>query len=329
MPRVFITEAVADLRQHLHDALTFVQGQQHISSNTRVFLKPNLTYPMPKLGVTTTPEFMAAIIDVFAQYSSHLIVGESDGGYQGWPAELSFKSHGLPDLCRRYGARLVNLSKEPRTAVPLSLSRGDVTLHLPSLLLDEIDLFVTLPVPKVHQVTVMSGAIKNQWGCIPDNMRLLFHPYFDEMVLEVNRLVKVRFAFADGSYFLNRGGPMFGDPIRMGLVLASDSIGALDAAICEIMGIDISRVRYLDWARQRGWIPAREQINYSLLPEKFRKQRFDLQLTLRNRVVRWAFDRPWAITLFWDSWFADLFHKLLYTMTGNPVRDEIRSLHNQ
>jgi hypothetical protein len=95
------------------------------------------------------------------------------------------------------------------------------------------------------------------------------------------------------------------------------------------MGIDVSRVRYLDWARQRGWIPPREQINYSLLPEKFGKQRFDLQLTFRNRVVRWAFDRPWAIRLFWDSWFADLFHKLLYAMAGNPVREEIRSLRNQ
>ncbi|MFC2030396.1 DUF362 domain-containing protein [Chloroflexota bacterium] len=323
MAKVFVARATRALEQHLQDALTYLDWERLVPSGARVFFKPNLTYPTPRAGVTTTSEFVEAVLHVFAQRTSSLVVGESDGGYKGWPAELSFQSHNLPEVCRRYGARLVNLSRQPRKSVPLGLSKGRVKLSLPALLLDDIDVFVTLPVPKMHQVTVMSAAIKNQWGCIPDNMRLVNHPYFDEMILEINRLVGTRMALADGTYFLNRSGPMFGDPVRMDLVLASDSIGALDTTLCQIMGLDPMRIRYLNVARRQGWIPPLEEIEHNDSPDSFYAQRFYLQLTLRNRIVRWAFDRPWAIKLSWNSWFADQFHKTLYAVTGSKVHEDI------
>jgi len=329
MARVFITKVTTTLEQHLQDALTYICWEKYVPNGARVFFKPNLTYPIPKPGVTTTPEFVEAVLRVFAERTPNLIVGESDGGYQGWPAEVSFQSHKLPEICRHYGAGLVNLSTEPRTAVRLSLSKGDVILHLPSLLVQDIDVFVTLPVPKIHQVTMMTGAIKNQWGCIPDNMRLVHHPYFDEMVLEINRLVRTRLALADGTYFLNRGGPMFGTPVRMDLVLASDSIGALDTTLCQIMQLDVSCVRYLGVADRQGWIPPSNKIKYNAAPLSFCVQRFHLDQSLRKRVVRWAFDHPRAITLFWDSWFADQLHKVLYAITGNVVYDDIRRLQSE
>ncbi len=330
MAKVFIAKVSQDLEQHLQDALTYIGWEKLVPSGARVFFKPNLTYPTAKIGVTTTPEFIESVLRVFAQRTPNLLVGESDGGYRGWPAEMSFQSHRLPEICKYYGARLVNLSKEPRIPLTLNLSKRAVLLHLPSILVRDIDVFVTLPVPKIHQITLMSGAIKNQWGCIPDNMRLVNHPYFDEMVLEINRLVRTRLALADGTYFLNRSGPMVGgDPVRMDLVLASDSIGAMDVTICRIMGLEVSRVRHLIAAHRRGWIPPAEQIVYNTPPESFHTRRFYLQRTLRNLVVSWAFDRPWAITLFWNSWFADQFHKVLYAVVGNPVHDEVGLLRTQ
>lgn len=326
MAKVFITKVTAALEEHFQQALSYLEWEKHVPSNARVFFKPNLTYPSPKPGVTTTPEFIEAVLRVFSTRTPHLIIGESDGGYRGWPAEISFKSHCLPDICKRYGARLVNLSQEQRTTVKLKLGKGTIFLNLPEILLTGIDVFVTLPVPKIHQITVISGAIKNQWGCIPDDMRLVNHPYFDEMVLEINRLVGTRLALADGTYFLNRNGPMFGQPIRMNLLIASDNIGAMDATLCQIMGLDTARIRYLSIARNRGLIPPEEQIEYNTQLHAFCSRHFHLKRTLRNRIVCWAFDRPWAITLFWNSRFADLFHKLLYAITGNLVRDKVNQL---
>jgi uncharacterized protein (DUF362 family) len=103
MARVFITRVTAALEEHLQQALSHLEWEKLVPSGARVFFKPNLTYPSPKLGVTTTPEFIEAVVRVFAQRSTHLIVGDSDGGYGGWPAEISFASHRLPDICIRYG----------------------------------------------------------------------------------------------------------------------------------------------------------------------------------------------------------------------------------
>ena len=321
MTKVFITKVEKDLESHLLEALTFLEWEKIVPPNSRIFFKPNLTYPTPKEGVTTTPAFMDAVLKVFKQRTQNLIVGESDGGYQGWPAEIAFETHGLPEICQRYGARLVNLSRETNELIQIKLSKGIVNIHLPSLLLHEIDVFVTLPVPKIHQVTTISGAIKNQWGCIPDNMRLTYHPYFDEMILEINRLVNTQLALVDGTYFLNRSGPLDGEPLRQDILLASDNIGAIDAALSKLMHLDISRVCYLREANRQGWIPASEEVEYNLRPELFNLQEFTLELTMRNRIVRWAFDRQWAIRLVWNSWVGDLLHKIMYAVLGNPVRD--------
>ena len=329
MCKVFISRRTTTYEKQLQQALAYIEWEKLVPREARVFFKPNLTYPTPKAGVTTTPEFIEAVLRIFSQRTSNLIVGEADGGYRGWPAEMAFHSHGLTEICSRYGARLVNLSRLPYTKVEIKLPEEIRKLNLPSLLLDEVDIFVTLPVPKIHQNTGMSGAIKNQWGCIPDTMRLVHHPYFNEMILEINRLVRARMALADGTFFLNRSGPMQGDPVQMNLLIASDNIGALDWALCQVMELDITQVRYLDLARQKGLIPLADKIQYNIHPRIFNTQRYYLKHTLRSRIVSWAFYHPWAITLFWNSWFADLFRIFLYAVVGNPVREEIRRLHDR
>lgn len=323
MSKVFIKKVESQLGKSLLEALDYVEWTRLVPRNARVFLKPNLTFPTPLDGVTTIPAFIEAVISVFKQCTPNITVGESDGGYRGWPAELSFKNHGLYEICEKYGVRLVNLSKELSEPVQLHLSKCDITLNLPSLLLHDIDVFVTLPVPKIHQVTTMSGAIKNQWGCIPDTMRLIQHPYFDEAILEINRLVGTRLALADGTYFLNRNGPMYGDPMHMDLILASDNIGAMDLSICKIMGLDIEKVHYLMHARKLGILPDWSEIEFNQDLNKFCTHDFYLRRSIRNRVVAYAFDRPWAIHLLWDSWFADIFHKILYAVAGNPIKKSI------
>ena len=327
MHRVYVgRQAPETLHEELLCALEWVGWSSIVPLDARVFLKPNLTYPTPRAGVTTTPAFIDAVIQVFKERTSNIVIGESDGGYRGWPAEISFENHNLYEICEKHGAQLVNLSKQPSVPVRLHLPKGDLTLNLPSLLLHDIDVFVTLPVPKIHQITVMSGAIKNQWGCIPDNMRLTRHPYFDEAVLEINRLVGTSLALADGTYFLNRNGPVFGDPVRMDMVLASDSIGAMDLTICKIMGLDVRKVRYFMHARRLSVLPKWSEVELNRDLKEFCSQEFYLRRTFRNKVVCFAFDRPLAIRLLWNSWFGDILHEILYAVAGNPVHEELERL---
>jgi len=74
----------------------------------------------------------------------------------------------------------------------------------PVLLLREVDVFITLPVAKVHAMTGVSLGFKNQWGCQPTTMRLRNHPQFAHKILLINRLVRPRLALFDGTWFLDR-----------------------------------------------------------------------------------------------------------------------------
>src|SRR5205823_1269144 len=68
------------LNARIREALTFVNAETIITPSTRVFIKPNLTWRTPTPGVTVQPAFIAALVAELRQYTSHLTIGESEGG---------------------------------------------------------------------------------------------------------------------------------------------------------------------------------------------------------------------------------------------------------
>ena len=59
--------------------------------------------------------------------------------------------------------KVVNLSRDELVEVPDPRMKG---FGLARTWL-EADAAITLPVLKTHATTVFTGAIKNQWGCVP------------------------------------------------------------------------------------------------------------------------------------------------------------------
>ena len=82
-----------------------------------------------------------------------------------------FRRAACPRSASASERRCINLSEAPRRSVTFALRDKTIELDLP-IVLEEVDLFVTLPTPKMRSVTRYSGAVKNQWRCIPDKMRL-------------------------------------------------------------------------------------------------------------------------------------------------------------
>lgn len=300
-------------------ALQCLGGQELVPPGARVFIKPNLTWPEHLPGVTTTPQAIESVVAALRELTPHVIVGESDGGYHAYQAEDAFRGHGLYDLEKGYGAKIVNLSRLPVERVSATVAGRQVEVMLPQLLLHEIDLFVTLPVPKVHVMTGVSLAFKNQWGCLTSPMRLREHPEFDHKIVAINQLVGTRLAIFDGTYFLDQTGPMFGEPVSMDLLLAGDSPGAASALCCAVMGIDPATIRHLRLARRVGMWPeslADVALNADLGPFLGRK------FTMKRAFLDWlsliGFRSRLFATLFWDSAAAGPLHSLLYAVRRNP-----------
>jgi uncharacterized protein (DUF362 family) len=295
-------------------ALQWLGWEEWLPPNARVFLKPNLTWPTHIPGVTTTPQAIEAVIAALSTRTGRVTVGESDGGYHSFTAEEAFLGHGLYAIAEKTGARVVNLSREQTEEVMDTVAGRPVKVILPCLLTRETDVFITLPVPKVHVMTGVSLAMKNQWGCNPSTMRLREHPRFEEKIIAINRRLNPM-VLMDGTFFLNGAGPLSGDSIRKDILLAGDSAGAADLSCCEVMGVRPETIRHLRLARGEGLLPASiRDLRCNQPPDSFR----DVVFSSRRAILDWisllGFRSPFFGWLFWDSPLARSFRSVLYTV---------------
>jgi len=292
-----------------------------IDRNTRVAIKPNLTYPYYKKGVTTSPEVIRETVRVLKDYTPHLAIGESDGGYGVWQAMEAFQGHGLVEMAKEMGFQIVNLSTEAREPVQFE-SRGRLfSVPLPCFLLQETDLLMTMPVPKVHVMTGLSLSLKNQWGCIPDAMRLRYHHLFNEAILAVNKVLKP-VVLADGTFFLDRSGPMDGEPVLMDVLAGATDCGAFDHFMALMMGFEPAGILHFKRAMALGLMPRTlDQIDFNIHPDEARTHRFVLQRTLRNWIALAGFKYRSIGWFGYESWFGrTVLHGLLYLIAGKPVK---------
>jgi uncharacterized protein (DUF362 family) len=318
--RVALMKVMNDAPQAIQSALEAAGILERVTSSTRIALKPNLTYPYYKPGVTTSPQIIREVVKVLRKYTQHIAIVETDGGYGAWQASEAFAGHELYQLQDEFEVEVINLNDEPREMIAFRSGRQEYHLPLPARLLHETDLFITMPVPKIHCMTGLTLSYKNQWGCVPDVMRLRLHYIFDDAIVAINRALKPA-VLADGTYFLDRSGPMEGNPVQMDLIIAASDAGAFDRYVSELMGFPWRRVRHLRRAVELGDMPARlEDIHYNVSPGDVRKHTFRLERTLRNYIALAGFNSRFLTWLGYESWFGRVvLHNILYAIVGKPV----------
>jgi len=308
-----------DLDREVAAALDWLNWRSVVPEGARVSIKPNLTYPFHKPGVTTSPAMLEAVIRLLSTRTRNINVVESDGGSYSWPADDAFKGHGIFELCKRYGARAVNLTRYPREHVETEIDGRRVSVELSRLLTRETDVFITMPVPKVHMMTGVSLAFKNQWGCLPDVKRLRNHYEFPRKVLAINKILRPQLSIFDGTYFLNRSGPLEGDPVRMNLLIASDDPGAGSLACCALMRINPLSVPHLRLAvRERMMPQTLGEVATNVELEDLKGPAFTLQRSWLQWLTLAIFHSRLATIALYDSPFAKPAHEVLYLFRGRP-----------
>lgn len=301
----------------LQEGMEWIDAASVIKKNSHVFIKPNLTWKIPTPGVTTTPVMLRAVVEILAKMTSYISIVESDGGQNCFWAEDAFRSHGLYDLADQFNIRIINLSKEPSNIVTTQIDGKNIQVQLPSVLLEEMDFFITMPVPKIHAMTRVSMAFKNQWGCLGNSMRVANHPHFNKLIVAINKLLRPRLVICDGTYFLDKTGPMFGEAVRKNLILVGDDIGAISLACCEIMGIDHVNVRHFQVARKERMFPKLQNVQFNCHSRQFLTKQFHLKRAPINYIQLAAFHNIILNKVFYDSFLADAMHKMLWFISKN------------
>lgn len=310
----------ADVKQEVEAGLRWIGWEELVERDARVFIKPNLTFPSHLPGVTTSPRVIEAVIAALKARTSNITVGESNGGYHSFEAEEAFEKHGIYEIADRYGVQVVNLSRDKHEVVKMKIGSKDVEVTLPSLLLHDIDVFVTLPVPKIHAMTGVSLGFKNQWGCNPSTMRLREHSKFNEKIIAINKILNPKIVVYDGTYFLDKNGPMKGEPIRMDILMIANDIGAGDFVGCQLMSIDPFSIEHLSAAYKAEMLPhSLSQVAINADIQSFAKREFRLERSLLNWIALPAFHSSLLTTIMYDSEIGKLLHNIFYIIRRNST----------
>lgn len=317
---VMVVQVGSDLRSAVRSAMEETGILAGVHEGARVALKPNLTYPYHRPGVTTSPAVIEAVVEILSERTNNLAIVETDGGYGAWKAVEAFQGHGIYALREKFGCQIINLCEEESEPIEFTARGGTRQVLLPKRLLYDTDLFITMPVPKIHCMTGLTLSYKNQWGCVPDTMRLRRHYIFDEAILAINRRLKPA-VLADGTYFLDQNGPMEGAPVEMNLIIGATDAGAFDRYVSELMGFPWRRVGHLRLAAALGDMPVDlGEIAFNVPPDAARRHVFSLRRTMRNWVALSGFKSRFLTWFGYESWFGRVvLHAALYAIFGRPV----------
>lgn len=245
---VSIVKAPAgQVQEKVREAMELADYQTHIPRGEPVALKPNLGWDILIPGAVSAPWVVEGVIQVLKGYASEIYVVESDQVVVN--VEDAVRKTRILDICKKHGIEWVNMSKGQFVRSKDESRLVLHNIHIPEILTRTH--LVTLPLMKTHNKSTITGAIKNQWGCL-ETLRHNFHPVLSEALVDLNSLLKPRFAVMDGTIGLEGNGPKSGFPKEMGLILASGDLVALDATAAQIMGFDPRQIEHLLLCEKHG-----------------------------------------------------------------------------
>ncbi len=236
-------------------------GPERFAARTeKLLLKPNVLFGDPPERCTAThPAVLAAVGRVFSEAAGALTYGDSPGF--GRP-EGQMRRAGLAEAAEQLGIGLADFETGEEVHFPQSpfirrfvIARG----------VREADGLISLPKLKTHAITRLTGAVKNQMGCLPGlrkaewHMRLPAHREFCRMLVALNLLLRPRLCVMDAVMAMEGNGPRAGDPFALGVLLFSADPVALDATACRLVDLDPRQVPTSEPGREWGLGTWREE----------------------------------------------------------------------
>jgi len=312
--RLYIETLGDDYLPVIQQGFDWIGVHSSLKWGDKVCVKPNLTFPTFCKGVMTNPTTLEAVVVYLKNFTNNITICESDsGGYNRFSMDEVFRKTGIAEFAKRHGVRICNMSFAPSRSVSCPVGRKTLSIPLASFLLDETDVFITMPVPKVHSNAIVSLALKNQWGLIQEPaLRLKVHPFFKEAIYEINKALPRSIAVVDGKYGLNRSGPLRGDAVRLDWILVCDNLFVTDLVVSDLMGFDWRTIPYLRHAFGREGIKSVEGVEFNRDYRDFKKGKFFLKRQWTDYPGLLTFNSRFLAYLGYESILAKPAHWLLY-----------------
>jgi uncharacterized protein (DUF362 family) len=223
-----------------------------------VLLKPNLVEFTSGAPVNTHAIFVAAVYEAFLALGAARVTIAEGPGHRRITMDLA-DGAGYFGAIRDFEKHFVDLNLDDVSRAelyqPFSTLRE---IYLPTTVLGS-DLLVSLPKMKTHHWVGATLAMKNLFGLVPGGVygwpkNVLHWAGIDECIADLHQLFPRQFSIVDGIEGMQGNGPILGVSKHAGVVVAGAHPPSVDATCCRIMGIDPSRIQYLQLIGKRtGW----------------------------------------------------------------------------
>ncbi len=205
----------------------------------RIVLKPNILIGTdPDKHVTTHPAVFRAAGKLLKDAGVIVLYGDSPSFGK---SEPNLRRSGIKQVGDELGFILADFDSGR------SVSHKDALLIKKFVVANGVldsDGLVSLPKFKTHGLVRFTGAVKNQFGCIPGLRKSQYHvklpdPYdFATMLVDLNTLIRPRLYIMDGIVAMEGNGPRSGRLKQLNVLLLSTDPIALDATACRIAHLD-------------------------------------------------------------------------------------------
>jgi uncharacterized protein (DUF362 family)/Pyruvate/2-oxoacid:ferredoxin oxidoreductase delta subunit len=232
-----------EVRHAVQRGINLLGGMAQFAAGTeRILLKPNaLNASDPGKCVTTHPAVFSAVCGIFSETGCRLTYGDSPAFYSGWgKCGPTMKKSGFMDVAEVFSMPLADFDNGDTVSNPGGTShRAFVIAHAVA----EADGIISLPKLKSHALTRITGAVKNQFGCVPGMFKGQYHAAvpdvfdFSRLLVDITAYVRPRLYVMDAVMAMEGNGPQSGDPRKLGLLLLSRDPVALDAVAARIIGL--------------------------------------------------------------------------------------------
>lgn len=217
----------------------------------------------PEEAATTNPAVVKAIVKEVLKYGGVPMVGDSPG-VEAEELEEIYRQTGISKAAEEVGAMFLKFEEEIEKQ---STNKNNLLKDIPvAKPVFDADLVISVPKLKTHDVTLLTGAVKNMFGIIVGKVKHEIHKkalmkgLFGETLIDIFNIRKPALAIMDGIVAMEGNGPGKGIPRKVGVILASKDCFALDIIASRIIGVNPLEVMTNKAVIKQGLLEGTENI---------------------------------------------------------------------
>ena len=252
MDSVALVRCKGDVRKTLENGIKLLGGFGVLKSP--FIIKPNICADVDRTGFAITDvKIVEALIKLVLKEEGNLSIKIVESDSESKFADEAFEKFGYKSLEKKlrslgFDASLVNLSHSPTVSVELD-GLYFKNPELPNVITGS-KYFVSVAVAKTHDLTFVTGTLKNLFGLLPRKDQSFYHANINEVIVDLNRLVRPDLCIVDARVGLEGwDGPV---TRRLNTFILGRNPVSVDATMARIMGFKPERIRHLVEAEKYG-----------------------------------------------------------------------------